>query len=166
MIAETAAAFHENTPLGAGVGELETKRSWWRQYITNPTFLAAHPNLKLICLFEFQKFEETFADGTPSLRDFRVTTDPAILSAFLEDLGPARSFYLTGNFTGTPPAVLGGGSTIRAGNLPPSASGPIPGGSSGVPESRRNSGDTGSLSVAAWTRGLLVGLVGVVALMV
>lgn len=162
MIAETAAAFHENSPFGAGVGELETKRSWWRQYITNPTFLAAHPNLKLICLFEFQKFEETFADGTPSLRDFRATTDPTILAAFLADLGPARSFYLTGNFTGTPPTVVAGGSTVRTGDLPPSGSGPTPGGTgTSVPGQK-----SASTSLAAWTRGLLVGLVGLVGLMV
>ena len=58
-ISETAASFHVNTPLGAGVGELEVKRSWWRQYITNETFLSEYKQLRLVCLFEFQKFEES-----------------------------------------------------------------------------------------------------------
>lgn len=59
MIAETAASFFVNTPLGIGVGELVTKQSWWRQYITNSTFLDLYPKIKLICLFEFAKFEES-----------------------------------------------------------------------------------------------------------
>ncbi len=102
MIAETAAAFHTNTPLGVGVGELETKRSWWRQYLTNATFLSTHPQLKLICLFEFQKFEETFADGTPSLRDFRISNKTEIREAFLQDFNSVRQFYLLGDINDTP----------------------------------------------------------------
>lgn len=102
MIAETAAAFHTNTPLGPGVGELETKRSWWRQYLTNATFLSTHPQLKLICLFEFMKFEETFADGTPSLRDFRISNKTEIREAFLQDFSSVRQFYLLGDINDTP----------------------------------------------------------------
>ena len=58
-ISETAASFHVNTPLGPGVGELETKRSWWRQYITNVEFWKKYPKIKLLCLFEFAKIEES-----------------------------------------------------------------------------------------------------------
>lgn len=59
FISETGAAFHVNTPLGPGVGELATKQSWWRQLITNNTFLDQYPKIKAICLFEFAKFEES-----------------------------------------------------------------------------------------------------------
>jgi beta-mannanase len=59
MIAETGAAFHVNTPSGDGAGELAVKQSWWTQYITNATFIAAYPKVKLMCLFEFRKVEES-----------------------------------------------------------------------------------------------------------
>jgi hypothetical protein len=59
MITETASTFHTNTPLGPGVGDLAVKASWWRQFITNATFLETHPMLKGICLFEFMKYEES-----------------------------------------------------------------------------------------------------------
>lgn len=58
-ISETAAAFHVNTPLGPGVGELATKKSWWQQYITNKTFWENYPKVKLLCLFEVAKIEES-----------------------------------------------------------------------------------------------------------
>jgi hypothetical protein len=58
FITETGAAFHVNTPLGPGVGELATKQSWWQQYITSNEFLDRYPKIKAICLFEFAKFEE------------------------------------------------------------------------------------------------------------
>jgi hypothetical protein len=58
-ISETAAAFHLNTPLGPGVGELATKQSWWQQYITNKEFWETFPKIKLLCLFEFAKIEES-----------------------------------------------------------------------------------------------------------
>ena len=61
MIAETGAAFYTNTPKGPGVGELATKESWWKQFITNSTLLDLYPKIKLICLFEFGKYEESNA---------------------------------------------------------------------------------------------------------
>jgi hypothetical protein len=93
MITETAATFHVNTPLGPGVGEVETKRSWWRQYITNATFLQTHPMLKGICLFEFLKYEEFFANGQPSLRDFRHSNKTEVREAFLQDFATVKNLY-------------------------------------------------------------------------
>jgi hypothetical protein len=114
MISETGAAFHVNTPKGPGVGEVETKRSWWRQYITNSTWLNAHPLVKGICLFEFQKYEEgmflipvytinffltltvigiVYEDGTPSLRDFRHSVKADVRAAFIEDFNTVKTLY-------------------------------------------------------------------------
>jgi hypothetical protein len=59
FVTETGAAYHVNTPLGPGVGELATKQSWWQQTITNSQFLDGHPKIKAFCLFEFAKFEES-----------------------------------------------------------------------------------------------------------
>ena len=110
MITETAATFHTNTPLGPGVGELATKQSWWRQYITNPTFLRNYPQVKFICLFEFQKYEDTFSNGVEDLRDFRITWSTPIRNAFLEDFNAAKSFYLFGNGSDTNTSISRTGS--------------------------------------------------------
>ena len=94
MVAETNAAFHTNTPEGPGVGQLATAQSWWTQFSTNATFLSSYPLVKAICLFEFMKIEETFADGTESLRDFRISNSTEIRNAFLRDFNNTRSSFL------------------------------------------------------------------------
>jgi hypothetical protein len=81
------------------VGELATKQSWWRQYITNATFLKKYPLFKLVCLFEVEKYEEEFANGQPDLRDFRISFNPQVRNAFIEDLKTVASFYIFGNST-------------------------------------------------------------------
>lgn len=58
MISETAATFHTNTPLGAGPGEVAVKQSFWRQFLTNSTFIQTYTKVKLVCLFEYRKDEE------------------------------------------------------------------------------------------------------------
>ncbi len=57
MISETAATFHLTTPF-VGASDLDTKQSWWKQFITNASFLQSYPKVKSICIFEFRKFEE------------------------------------------------------------------------------------------------------------
>ncbi|KAJ3279594.1 hypothetical protein HK104_001309 [Borealophlyctis nickersoniae] len=86
MVTETAAAFHEyliagNKPIPPGPGNLAIKQAYWRQYITNKDLFAKYPKYKAVCLFEFQKDEET------TFRDFQVTNDTAILAAFKADIG-------------------------------------------------------------------------------
>ncbi|KNC97234.1 uncharacterized protein SPPG_07621 [Spizellomyces punctatus DAOM BR117] len=90
FITESGAAFHQyriqspanpvNTgAVAPGPGALAIKQAWWRQYLTNTTFLDAHPRLKAICLFEYQKPEEI------TFRDFQITNDSSILAAFKAD---------------------------------------------------------------------------------
>ena len=98
MLAETAASFHTNTPTGPGVGDLAVKRAFWRQYITNATFLQTHPQLKMISLFEFFKAEEKLTNGEDDLRDFRVSNVTSIREAFLEDFAGVAKYYLTANY--------------------------------------------------------------------
>lgn len=86
MVAETSSTFHVEQSVGPG--ELAIKQAWWQQFITNGTFLDAHPNIKLICLFEFQKVEET------TLRDWRFTTKSRILDAFKEDYEAVKDRYI------------------------------------------------------------------------
>lgn len=83
MIAETNAAYHVNSPSGSG--ELAIKQAFWKQYITNPSFLNSFPKIKLICLFEFSKTEDVLPNGQPDLRDFRITNNSNIKNAFLSD---------------------------------------------------------------------------------
>ncbi|KAI8927685.1 glycoside hydrolase superfamily [Entophlyctis helioformis] len=105
MIAETAAAFHVNSPTGPGVGELATKQPWWRQYITNATFLDAYPK--------------------PDDRDFRITNNTEILNAFKQDFAAVRSRYIESGPlrpNGGAPAPLPS-AVISGGNGPGSSTG-------------------------------------------
>jgi hypothetical protein len=93
QIAEGAASFHTNTPRGVGVGELEMKRSFWRQWLTNETFLKQYDQIKMFNLFEFRKDEEQ------TNRDFRLSVSAEIRNAFLEDLATVKNMYIFANDT-------------------------------------------------------------------
>ncbi|KAJ3163612.1 hypothetical protein HDU86_000195 [Geranomyces michiganensis] len=107
FITESGAAFHEfqvgsptsTTPTAAvarGPGPLAIKRAWWRQYLTNTTFLATHPQLKAVCLFEWTKPEEQ------TMRNFHVTNDTDILAAFkadFEDPTVISRYFFAGSAT-------------------------------------------------------------------
>ncbi|KAJ3012835.1 hypothetical protein HKX48_006066 [Thoreauomyces humboldtii] len=105
FVAEGGAALHEymiaNTSdtanLGAiavGPGEVALKQSWWQEYLTNATFLEAHPRLKAVSLFEWEKPEEV------TMRDFRISHAPAVLAAFKADFSSAgiMSRYTLGGY--------------------------------------------------------------------
>lgn len=103
LIAETGASFHRyliagNATIAPGPGELALKQAFWRQYITNPTVLGNYPKIKAICLFEWAKDEEL------TFRDFRISTDPAILAAFKEDFNVqnVKAKYLLAGAAGSP----------------------------------------------------------------
>lgn len=142
-ISETAAAFHTNTPKGPGVGELATKQSWWRQYITNKEFWQQFPKIKLVCMFEFTKNEECNspwayfivfdeARTQPSNRDFKISNKTEIREAFNRDLEPVKSHYIFGDSEYLMEEARkrgvrfdGGGSNpgSAAGGLPPASDG-------------------------------------------
>ncbi|KAJ3163465.1 hypothetical protein HDU86_000044 [Geranomyces michiganensis] len=94
IISETAAAFHISlveSPtrlLPAGPGALAMKQTFWRQYVTNSTFLSQHPQIKGVCLFEWDKDEED------TYRDYRSTANASILAAFKADFVDVASLYL------------------------------------------------------------------------
>ncbi|KAJ3415149.1 hypothetical protein HDV05_005429 [Chytridiales sp. JEL 0842] len=87
-IAESNAAFHVRSqilgPLAPGVGHLAQAQSYWQGYLTDPDFYARFPLVKMINLFEFKKWEPEATDNI--YRDFRITWDLPILTAFLTDL--------------------------------------------------------------------------------
>lgn len=89
MIAETGAAYHTRTP--PGPGELAIKQAFWKQYLTNQTFLKDYSNIKMISLFEFKKFEDFLSDGREDERDFRVSFDSEIRERFLNDFKGKRN---------------------------------------------------------------------------
>ena len=97
MVPESGASYHPYSPDGLLPAELDIKQAWWRQYITNPAFLDAHPQIKLIGMFEFAKFEETDRLGNPDWRDFRITTKDDIRNAFLRDFAAVQHYYVQPN---------------------------------------------------------------------
>ncbi|KAJ3004899.1 hypothetical protein HKX48_000992 [Thoreauomyces humboldtii] len=139
IITESAAAFHEYlianatapaelSPIPVGPGELAVKQSWWQEYLTNTTFLDAHPLIKAATLFEFEKPEET------TMRDFRIANKTNILAAFKTDFEAStvlsRYFFATaanivtdGSSSGTT-TPTSGGSTGSTGSTSPSAGTP------------------------------------------
>jgi hypothetical protein len=96
-ISETGSAYHPE--VSSGPSELDIKRVWWRQTITDADLLNRYPQLKMFCLFEFQKYEG--ANGA-DLRDFRISSKPEILSAFIRDFENVKDRYVFGNYTAPP----------------------------------------------------------------
>ena len=112
MVSETGSTFHRrfvagNRAIAPGPGELAIKQAWWRQFITNTSFLDAYPKVKMFCLFEFEKEEEL------TLRDWRIAQDPAILKAFQDDFKAVQGRYLLANGSGI---VTGSGNGNKAGS--------------------------------------------------
>lgn len=87
MIAETAAAFHTDSPGGPGDGELAIQQAWWRQYMTNTTFFETYPQIKAINIFEFLKREDT------TTREYRISFKDEIRNAFLADFASTKDKF-------------------------------------------------------------------------
>jgi len=84
VISEAGAAFHANSSSGAGVGQLAIEKNWWSQALTNASFFEQFPLVKMVQLFEFEKAETD--DSVGDLRDYRITYNATLRSAFLADL--------------------------------------------------------------------------------
>ncbi|KAJ3103122.1 hypothetical protein HDU96_009393 [Phlyctochytrium bullatum] len=109
VISEGNAAFHTTlvpttgtpTPLPTGAGHLALARAFWRSAITNASFLSRFPRVKMFNLFEYIKVAEDAdpATRTPGVtRDYRISADNALLTAFKEDLaGVANRFAWAGD---------------------------------------------------------------------
>ncbi|KAI8901483.1 hypothetical protein BC833DRAFT_122922 [Globomyces pollinis-pini] len=102
MIAETAAAFHTNSTISVGPGELAIKQAWWRQFLTNATYLNLYPKIKLYSIFEIVKHEGV------THRDFAITLKPNILQAFKTDFQQVEGFFVEANSTTSQNAGLTG----------------------------------------------------------
>ncbi|TPX32163.1 hypothetical protein SmJEL517_g04670 [Synchytrium microbalum] len=101
-IAETNAVFHDSPLIDVGPGEVAIKQAWWRQYLTNSTFLATYSQLKLINIFEFRKDGSGTENGI--VRDYRVVsaawaTDFAAVASKFELASPAANVTLFGTTT-------------------------------------------------------------------
>ncbi|KAJ3326569.1 hypothetical protein HDU76_012809 [Blyttiomyces sp. JEL0837] len=118
VVTEAGAAYHIGKP---GIDELTLKRSFWREYLTDANLTTRYPLLKMINQFEFKKHEEQ------TLRDFRITTNPTILSAFKSDLAAVSDRYIWSNYTSAINPVST--ATVSAGT--PGLGGTANGGSTG-----------------------------------
>lgn len=107
MVAETGAAFHVDRP--AGVGELAVKQTFWKSWMTDSVFLSKYVKIKLVCLFEFLKFEEI------TLRDFRISNSTLIRNAFIADFkaGGVSTRYISGKYIAPNTIIPTSGSNVR-----------------------------------------------------
>ena len=65
-----------------------------------------------------------FADGTPDFRDFRVTTNPTILDAFLKDLESVQArLVLSKDYRGSTFGSVNANPRSSVGGLPSASSG-------------------------------------------
>ena len=103
MISESGAAYHTNTLHDPGnrsapvPTEVDIKQAFWRQFLTNATFVQTYSKIKLMCLFEFYKPEDSVrasAGGFPDWRDFRVTVNKTTRDAFISDFQSVSQFYI------------------------------------------------------------------------
>ncbi|KAI8817285.1 glycoside hydrolase superfamily [Fimicolochytrium jonesii] len=167
FITESGSAFHLNRitsvanptntgSIAPGPGELAIKQAFWRQYLTNTTFLDKHPLLKAVSLFEWLKPEET------TMREFHISKDPAILAALKADLEKpevlARYFFANAAQIVTDPT---------APVVPIASNGSVASGGAGNAPPAGNAGSGGSNSAAGVVeRSALVGLVAAIAAVV
>ena len=101
IVSETGSPFHPDQPVGPG--ELAIKQAWWRQTITSADILTRFPQIKMVCQFEFSKYEGPSGND---LRDFRIWTNPVVLDAFLGDFAGIQDRYAMANYTAPPPGII------------------------------------------------------------
>ncbi|KZT55079.1 glycoside hydrolase family 26 protein, partial [Calocera cornea HHB12733] len=101
MLSESGAAWKVNQTgqpdwLTVSPTQEQVQSGWWRDGITNETFLSTYPRLKMIMNFEWEKVE---SDGNiPTLRDFRLTNATDVLDAFVQDLETVAQRYVWANY--------------------------------------------------------------------
>jgi hypothetical protein len=104
MVSEGGAVLFPDSPMTPGVTELQIKRAWWNQSITSNQFLDRYPQVKLFSLFEFRKVEDASPfGGAPPLSDFRISHDPEMIRAFVNDFQSVRSRYDLATYVSPPP---------------------------------------------------------------
>jgi hypothetical protein len=103
MVSEGGAVLFPDSPMAPGVTELQIKRSWWNQSITNAQFLSRYSQVKLFSLFEFRKIEdESPFGGEPPLSDFRMTNSTEMIRAFLSDFEAVKNRYDLATYVAPP----------------------------------------------------------------
>jgi len=84
FISEGASAYHVD--IRGGDSHLDLARAWWQDCITNTTFFSTHPQIKMVMMYEFEKYETAASNVGQDLRDFRSTNDSQIATAFRADI--------------------------------------------------------------------------------
>ena len=105
MLSESAFGYNPSNPKERGIGfkieskglsELQLKKMYWDQYLTNATFLNQFPMLKMITLFEYRKEEYG------RIRDFRLLNQDSIRTSFIKDFNRVKDdYYVFGSESGS-----------------------------------------------------------------
>jgi hypothetical protein len=101
ILSETGSPLHPEQPVGPG--ELAIKQAWWRQSITSADILTRYPQIKMVCQFEFSKYEGPSGND---LRDFRISTNLDILDEFKKDFAGVQHLYAMANYTAPPAGFI------------------------------------------------------------
>ncbi|KAJ3356188.1 hypothetical protein HDU83_001767 [Entophlyctis luteolus] len=121
MMAEGGAAFAlskgpSDTALSANAGQLAIEQGFWRSYL-NTALFSSYPKAKMFINFEFMKLLEDNSTAIPNNgvnRDYRITWNSDVLSAFKSDIAKLSSTILwAGAFVGgVDPLTIGAGSSV------------------------------------------------------
>lgn len=79
-LAESGSAFHTND---GGLGQSAMQSDWHLQFLSNASFYAAYPQLKMIQLFEHAKVEDL-----EDMRDYRISFDADVRRDWLAAIEP------------------------------------------------------------------------------
>ncbi|KAJ3387888.1 hypothetical protein HDU84_000424 [Entophlyctis sp. JEL0112] len=114
VMSEGAAAYAlyqepSTTLLAAGDGRVAIEQGFWRSYL-NTTIFANYPLAKMFIQFEFIKVDEDSVSSNGVTRDYRITWNSTVLSAFQTDVSALSSTLLwAGAYqAGVDPLTLGG----------------------------------------------------------
>ena len=99
VISEAGAAYHTlpNIVNSSPNSQVQLQRAWWSDGPLNQTLLNTHPRLKMYIQFDYFKIETD--GGILDYRDYRITNNTAVLSAFNSDFARVSTRYVQANVT-------------------------------------------------------------------
>lgn len=99
IFSEAGAAWHSSASLvqSAENTQAQMQQAWWQDVFLNESFRQQHPRIRGYFQFEFDKFEND--GGIVDERDYRLTNNSAVLSAFQTDMAAQSTAFVFANMT-------------------------------------------------------------------